>query len=212
MNESRESLLRYAEWLAILTIAYNVIEGVISIYLGIEDETITLLGFGVDSFVEVISGLGIWYMVAGMRREKGDTWRFERRALRVTGVAFYLLTAGLVAVAVLNLYTGHSPETTIWGVVISSISIAIMWWMIREKTKVGKALGSDAIIADANCSRACMHFSIVLLIASAAYELTGIGGIDSLGALAIAYLAFKEGREALQKAKGGACCSCSSCH
>lgn len=206
--QSRESLYRYAEWLALLTIAYNVLEGTISIYMGFEDETIALFGFGVDSFVEVISGIGIWYMIVGTRRNYKDRELFEKRALRITGAAFYLLALGLVLVALINLYTGHEPKTTFWGVVISSVSIVVMWWMIREKSRVGKALGSDAIIADAHCSRACMHFSLVLLFSSIGHEVMGLTGIDAVGALVIAYLAFREGRESFQKSRGGSC-SCS---
>jgi divalent metal cation (Fe/Co/Zn/Cd) transporter len=87
-----------------------------------------------------------------------------------------------------------------------------MWYLIRQKTAVGKALNSPAILADAACSRACLYFSLALLVSSAGYELSGIGSLDAVGALLIAYLSFKEGREAFAKAMGMACscgCSCS---
>ncbi|MBD3610455.1 MAG: hypothetical protein HUJ30_07885 [Gammaproteobacteria bacterium] len=210
-TEPRQQLLNLALMLAIFTVLYNIVEGIVAIWFGIEDETLTLLGFGVDSFVEVISGLGIWHLVIRLKTQPDESPdRFEHTALRITAFAFFLLTAGLLATASLNIYSAHQPHTTFWGVIIAFISIAFMWLLIHYKIKVGTMLGSQAIIADAHCSRACMHFSIVLLAASAAYELTGIGYIDSIGAIIIAWLAYKEGREAWQKAKGINSCGCSS--
>lgn len=202
---------RTAALLALITIGYNIVEGVVSVGLGAADETLSLFGFGLDSFVEVISGLGIWHMVRRLRRgeeERRDA--FERRALRITGGAFYLLSAGLTVTASLSIYNGHRPETTVWGIVVSLVSISFMALLIRHKTRVGKALNSPAILADAACSRACLLLSAVLLASSVGYELTGIGYLDSLGSLAIAWLSFREGREAFGKADGVACgCSCS---
>lgn len=208
-TQAQANYYRYAIWLAAFTVFYNIAEGVISIYFGISDETLSLLGFGVDSFVEVISGLGVWHMVIRIRRHESESPdRFEKTALKITGFAFYLLTTGLVLTALLNLYTGHKPVSTFWGNIISLVSISFMWLLIKLKVNVGTALNSDAIIADAHCSRACMHFSLVLLAASVLYTFTGIGYVDSIGALVIAWLAFREGREAFDKAKGKSCCSC----
>lgn len=209
---ARRHWYRIAAWLAGITIGYNIVEGVVSVYFGFADETLTLLGFGVDSYVEVISGLGIWHMIRRLRTHgDGDPDPFERQALRVTGTAFYLLAAGLVATGAVNLYQGNAPVTTFWGVVISLVSITGMWLLIHFKMKAGRALGSDAIMADAACSWACLQFSLVLLVASAGYALTGIGGIDSAGALIIALLAVREGREAFAKSRGKSLCGCNSC-
>jgi divalent metal cation (Fe/Co/Zn/Cd) transporter len=203
---SPDSLYATANLLALATIGYNIIEGVVSVWLGATDGTLSLLGFGIDSFVEVISGVGIWHMVRRIRNSEGEARDdFEKRALRITGGAFYLLNGGLVVSAFWNLWQGHRPETTLWGVVISFVSISFMWLLIRSKTRIGTALNSQAILADAACSRACLYLSLALLIASLGYELTGIAGIDAIGALAIALLAWKEGREALEKAKGLSC-------
>src|SRR5512133_58507 len=109
-------------WLAIFTIGYNLIEGLVSVWFGMEDEAISLFGFGVDSFVEVISGLGILQMVLRIRRNPNSSrTSFEKRALVITGSAFYLLAIGLTTGAVINLVKGHKPETTFWGIVISVI-------------------------------------------------------------------------------------------
>src|SRR6056297_1131553 len=90
-----ERALNIAFALSMITIVYNVIEGLISVFFGMEDKTLALLGFGVDSFVEVISGMGIAHMIWRMKFGKAEfTDKFERQALRITGFAFYLLTAG----------------------------------------------------------------------------------------------------------------------
>lgn len=208
----RETFYKWANILALITIFYNLVEGAVSVFFGYEDGTAALFGFGVDSFVEVISGIGIWHMVRRMRRNGSeDHDAFEKTALKVTGTAFYILTAGLTATAAINLYKGSKPETTFWGIVIAGVSILSMWLLIHYKLKIGKQFNSQALIADANCTRACMYLSVVLLAASIGYELTGLGMLDSLGALGIAVLSFKEGREAFEKAEGKACCCAGNC-
>jgi len=209
--QRNDSLYRLASALALITVFYNLIEGGVSAYFGMEDETIALFGFGVDSFVEVISGIGIWHMVRRIRNTKDENPdRFQKNALIITGTSFFILAVALTITSLVNLSVGHKPETTIWGIIISSISIITMWILIHYKVKVGKELNSHAILADAACTRLCMQLSLILLLASLGYELTGIGGIDSIGALGIAWVSFKEGREAIQKAKGKKC-SCDSC-
>jgi len=207
---TREKLYSTANLLAVVTIFYNLVEGIVSIWMGAADETLALFGFGADSFIEVFSAIGVWHMISRVRANQGEMRdEFEQRALTITGASFYLLTAGLVLTSIINIFRQHRPETTLWGIVISSISISFMWLLIHYKTKVGKALNSPAILADANCSRACVYLSVVLFAASVGYEITGIGSLDSVGALLIAWLSWKEGREAFGKAKGLNCsCSC----
>lgn len=206
----RGKLLDRANLLALLTIGYNIVEGSVSMALGAADDTLALFGFGADSFIEVISAVGVWHMIRRIRKNDGESLdSFEQRALRITGGAFYALAAGLVLTAVINLLQQHRPETTFWGIIISVVSISFMWLLIHYKTRVGNALNSPAILADAACSRACVYLSLVLLVGSVGYEMTGIGSLDSLGAILIAWLAWKEGREAFGKARGLSCsCGC----
>jgi divalent metal cation (Fe/Co/Zn/Cd) transporter len=207
----RGKLLGRANLLALLTVGYNVVEGILSMVLGAADETLALFGFGVDSFIEVISAIGIWHMIRRIRANANETLdTFEQRALRITRGAFYALAAGLVLTAIINLVQQHRPETTLWGIIISLVSMSFMWLLIHYKTKVGIALNSPAILADTACSRACVYLSLVLLVSSVGYEVTGIGSLDSIGALLIAWFAWKEGREAFEKAAGLSCsCACS---
>ncbi|HXY53585.1 MAG TPA: cation transporter [Nitrospirota bacterium] len=199
-----------ASTLALFTIAYNTIEGLASVFFGFKDESLTLFGFGVDSFVEVVSGVGIWHMVQRIRHNGEESPdRFEQTALKITGSGFYILTIGLSITAAINLYQGHKPETTFWGIVISIIAIVVMWLLAHYKEKVGQELGSQAILSDAACTRVCLQLSVVLLIASAGYELTHIGGIDSVGTFVIAWICYREGREAFEKAKAKSfACTC----
>ncbi len=131
-----------------------------------------------------------------------DRDRFENTALKITGSSFYVLILGLIVTSLLNIYKGYKPSTTFWGVIISCFSIMAMWLLIHYKTKVGRRFNSRALLADAACSRTCLYLSLVLLVASVGYELTGVGLVDSLGALGIAVFSFREGREAFEKAKG----------
>lgn len=201
-----ERVWQAALWLAVFTILYNLAEGLVSIFFGVSDEALTLFGFGVDSFIEVMSGIGIFAMVLRIRRNP-DTERsqFERAALRVTGASFYLLAAGLAVTALYNIFAGHKPETTQPGLVISVISIAVMWALVMAKRKVGRTLNSAPILADANCTLVCIYMSVVLLASSLVYQFTGFGFIDSLGAIGLIYFSYNEGREAFEKAAGLEC-------
>ena len=203
-NQNR--LWVYALWLALFTIFYNLAEGLISVYFGFSDETLTLFGFGVDSFIEVMSGIGILAMILRIRRNpETSRTQFEVTALRVTGTAFYLLALGLGASAIYNLFSAHKPTTTLPGLIISLVSIAVMWILVTGKRKVGRALNSAPILADANCTMVCIYMSIVLLASSLIYEITGLGFIDSLGALGLIYFSYSEGKESFEKADSLEC-------
>lgn len=207
-------LYKKAYQLSLFTIVYNVAEGVVSMLLGYRDETLALFGFGIDSFIEVLSGLGVAAMIWRIQlNPKSSKTAFEKTALQITGTAFYLLSAGLLAGIIVNLISGHKPETTLWGAVISIISIAVMVWLMNAKRRVGKDLGSEPILADANCTKVCVYMSVVLLVSSLVYELTGFAYADAIGAAGLIYFSVSEGREAFEKAKGKSCsCGNSGCH
>jgi divalent metal cation (Fe/Co/Zn/Cd) transporter len=190
-------------WLAVFTILYNLGEGLASVYFGAQDEALTLFGFGVDSFIEVMSGAGILAMVLRIRQDPdGARSQFERNALQITGASFYVLAVGLGISAIYNLITAHRPTTTVPGLLISIASIAVMWALVRGKRIVGHALDSAPILADANCTLVCIYMSLVLLASSLIYQLTGIGFVDSLGAVGLIYFSVHEGRESFEKAAG----------
>lgn len=195
--------------LGIFTIAYNLIEGIIATWFGFQDETLALFGFGVDSFIEMISGIGIVYMVMRIRQQPhSDRSGFEKTALKITGYSFYLLVAGLTLSSLLTIYLGRKPVTTFWGVIVSLISIVVMLFLIYGKIKTGKALNSDAILADANCTKVCIYMSCVLLASSAIYEFTGFAYADALGTLGLAWFSYEEGKECFEKAASNKHCGC----
>jgi len=196
--------------LSLFTILANLVEGAFSTILGQQDGTLALFGFGLDSFIEVISAIGISTMILRIARESDSPRsKFEVTALKITGISFYLLTAGLVLTALLNLMNNAKPETAVSGLIISLISLSVMVFLYRAKLRVGRKLNSDPIIADANCTKACIYMSLVLLGSSLIYTLTGLAFIDTLGAIGIAWFSFGEGREAFEKASGRETCACS---
>ena len=206
-QKTEADLYRLAFALAIFTIVYNIVEGLFSTYMGFEDESLALFGFGIDSFIEATSGFGIVHMVLRIQQQP-DSNRdaFERTALRITGFSFYALVLGLVSSSIYNITISHKPETTFWGVIIALLSILVMLFLIVAKTRVGKQLNSPAILADAECTKVCIYMSVLLLLSSGIYELTNFTYTDSLGTLGLAYFAFKEGRECFEKAKSNKVC------
>lgn len=209
MVSNEFKLYNKAFFLSLFTIFYNIVEGVVSMALGYEDEALTLFGFGADSFIEVISGIGIAIMILRMRQNpESSKSSYEIQALKVTGTAFYLLSVGLLVGIVLSLMNNHKPETTFWGVIISVISIIVMTWLMMAKKNVGKKLNSDPIIADSNCTKICIYMSLVLLASSLIFELTGFAYADVIGAAGLIYFSVSEGKEAFEKAKGKECDCC----
>jgi len=200
--ELENKLYKKAYLLSLFTIFYNILEGIISTLIGYHDETLALFGFGVDSFIEVISGIGIAVMIVRIRQNPNNSRNeFEIKALQITGTAFYLLSAGLLAGIIINILNKHKPETTLPGIIISLLSIIVMVWLMTAKKNVGKKLNSEPIIHDSNCTKVCVYMSIVLLVSSFVYELTGFAYADSIGAAGLVYFSLTEGSEAFKKAK-----------
>lgn len=191
-----------ARTLALFTIFFNIVEGLVSVFFGITDDALTLFGFGMDSFIETISAVGVLVMIRRIRQNPGtEKSKFEVTALRLTGWCFYALSVILAAGAVINLIEGSKPGSTLPGVIIALISILSMLWLIYAKKSLGRKLNSEPIIADANCNLVCVYMSVVLLVSSAAYELFGFGWIDTIGTAGIIYFSIKEGRESFEKAR-----------
>ncbi len=212
-KEVRKQLDRLYNWalgLAIITVVYNIAEGLVATYFGIQDETLTLFGFGLDSFVETVSALGVTQMFLRIKNNPGSNkGPFEIRALQITGWCFYVLVVILSASAIYNVIKGHQPTSTTAGVIIGLISILTMWLLIRAKISVGTKLNSAPIIADAKCNQVCLYMSVILLVASGLWELWEIPYIDIVGTAGIVYFSIKEGREAFQKSRGIDCDDCS---
>jgi divalent metal cation (Fe/Co/Zn/Cd) transporter len=210
-QDKTSRLYQYALLLGMFTLVYNLLEGIISVSYGVSDETLVLFGFGVDSFIECLSGIGIIAMILRIqRRPEASKTPFETSALRITGVAFYVLTVGLIITAILSIVTNHRPETTVVGLIVSLISVAVMLALVAAKRNVGRCLNSAPILADANCTMTCVYMSVILLVSSFVFQVTGFGYIESIGLLGLSYFSFREVKEALEKVrKGQDACGCS---
>lgn len=190
-----------ARWLAIATMAYNALEGVVSMGFGVSEGSMALLGFGVDSWVEVGSaGVVYWKLTrapgcATTARER------ERVATRWIGRLFLILAVGTALGAAAQLVSGGHPDSTLPGVVISVLSLSFMVTLWRAKLAAATALDSRALAMDAACSRACIQLSGVLLAGSAICALApSLWWADAAAALALSALIGREGWEAVQSA------------
>lgn len=200
-ESQKQKLYRFALYLSIFTIVYNIVEGCISTLIGFHDESLTLFGFGVDSFIETVSGIGIAAMIYRIAKNPlSHKSLFEITALKITGWSFYILSFGLIVSAVISVLSGRQPESTFWGVVISLISILCMLGLIHYKRKVGTALDSKAMIADAQCNVVCIYMSLTLLASSFLYEMFSVPYVDAAGAIGLVYFSIVEGKECFEKA------------
>jgi divalent metal cation (Fe/Co/Zn/Cd) transporter len=208
MNKNK--LYNIALKLAIATFILTFLEGLVSTYFGFEDENLTLFGFGVGSYIEVISSLGVAIMIIRINRnEDSKRTDFEKTALKITGYCFYFLSISLILTAIYNFLTNHKPDISLSGVYIAIVSIFFMYLLYYSKQNIGKKLNSDPILADAKCTKVCIYMSLVLLVSSVIYYFTKIGFIDSIGSLGLAYLSFKEGKECFENINSEKYCRCS---
>jgi divalent metal cation (Fe/Co/Zn/Cd) transporter len=180
---------RRALWLAGLTLAYNLVEGAVSMAFGWADDSVALFGFGADSFIEVASAL----LVLWKLMDHGDLAR-ERKATQRIGWLFLFLAFGIAGGGALQLTARAHPPTTLPGLVISALSLACMGFLWRAKRQAARALDSATLAADAACSLACIQLSVVLFVGSLLFLLAPtLWWVDAAAALGLALLIGKEG-------------------
>ena len=147
-------LYKIAFGLSILTIISCMLEAVFSLYYGYAEQTLTLFGFGIDSLIETASAIGIAHMITRIQNNNNVVRDdFEKVALKITGLSFYVLSLILAFSAIVAAVTNHKPETTVPGLIISLLSILIMLALMMAKLRVGRQLNSRPIIADGNCTK-----------------------------------------------------------
>lgn len=210
-----QAWVRRAVALSWFTIVYNFLEGVVSMWFGVEDASFALFGFGADSFIEVASAaLVLWRFRAEIGAAPKSIER-EKRATLGIGVLFLFLALGTAGGAAYQLWTGSHPETTVPGLVVSTVSLSFMFFLWKAKLRVAEDLGSSAMKSDASCSLACIKLSAILFAGSLLFLLIpALWWADSLAALALAGLIGKEGWEILDGARKGQVASCcgGGCH
>ena len=197
----RLSNLRRGLRLEYLTVGWNIVEGLVAVGAGVLAGSIALVGFGVDSFVETISGaVLIWRLSAETRGglDEEAIERVEERAERLVGVAFLLLAGYVAFEAVRSLVNNEEPHASPIGIALTALSIAVMLWLARAKRRTGEALGSRALVADAQQTYACWYLSVVTLAGLVLNAAFGLWWADPVAALGIAVLLVREGLEALR--------------
>jgi divalent metal cation (Fe/Co/Zn/Cd) transporter len=200
----RTAVVRHGRRLEYFTIAWNTLEGLVAVVAGAIAGSISLVGFGIDSLMEVTSGsVLLWRMSVDadvLRRERN-----ERRALRVVGICFLFLAAYIAYESAVDLWSKRAPERSIAGIVLACVSLVVMPLLSRAKRKVGRALGSAAMHADAKQTEFCTYLSAILLAGLLLNAVFGLWWADPVAALIMVPIIAKEGIEGVQ---GKACDDC----
>lgn len=197
--EQRHRLGRRAKLLAAASVTYNVVEAVVAITAGLVAGSVALVGFGLDSIVEVSSGLIILWQ---FRHRLPETR--EHQALQMLAISFFALAAYVTFESVRALIGGSDPETSPVGIGLATASLIIMPLLSWAQRRTGKALGSNAVVADGTQTLLCTYLSAVLLIGLVLNATLGWGWADPIAGLVIAAVALREGLEAWQ---GKGCCA-----
>lgn len=197
--DRRRSLGRRAQLLAEASVAYNVVEAAVAIIAGVIAGSVALIGFGLDSIVEVSSGaIILWQFRHRMPESR------ERRALRLMAVSFFALAAYVTFESGRALLGGREPDASSVGIGLAATSLVIMPFLSWAQRRTGKALGSNAVVADSTQTLLCTYLSAVLLVGLVLNGTLGWSWADPIAGLVIAAVAVKEGREAW---RGEDCCA-----
>ncbi|MBC9956616.1 cation diffusion facilitator family transporter [Yimella sp. cx-51] len=197
--DRKAALIRRAQLLALATVVYNTIECVVALAAGGAADSTSLIGFGLDSAVEVSSGLIVLWQFRHHLPESR-----ERTAQKLMAGAFLALALFVGVESVRALVTQQRPEASTIGMVIAALSLAIMPFLSWSQRRTGRELGSGSVVADSKQTLLCTYLSAVLLVGLALNALFGWWWADPIAALVIAAVALKEGREAW---RGEGCCA-----
>jgi len=189
--EQKALLGRRAQLLAAASVSYNAIEAIIAIAAGIVAGSVALVGFGLDSVVEVSSGLIIVWQFRHRLPESR-----ERQALRMMAVSFFALAAYVTFESLRALATGHDPESSPVGIGLAIASLLVMPSLSLAQRRTGRALGSNAVVADSTQTLLCTYLSAVLLVGLVLNATLGWSWADPIAGLVIAAVAVREGLEA----------------
>jgi divalent metal cation (Fe/Co/Zn/Cd) transporter len=203
--EPDRKLGRRALLLSYFTVAYNVLEGVLSILAGGLALSIALVGFGMDSFIESISGGIMIWRFRQTRLSEAEEKKVEARAVKLVGWSFFVLAAYVLFEAVRKLITREVSSPSLFGIVIAATSLVVMPVLFVAKQRVGRKLGSRSLLADSKQTLACTFMSLALLLGLLANRLFGFWQADPVVGLLIGAWLVREGVETL---KEGRLCSC----
>lgn len=205
--------MQYARQLALFTLVYNLVEGVVSMGFGAAEESIALFGFGADSFIEVGSALLVLWRLGEASGCATTRLNRERKATLGIGVLFILLALGTGIASSLQLVTHRHPATTLPGTLISFASLGFMFWLWRAKRRAAVALDSRTLEGDAACSLACIQLSLVLFCGSLTFLLfPTMWWADGAAALILAAFIAREGLSMIRAARNPAFTGGCGCH
>ena len=196
---ARGALLTRGLLLETLTVGWNLVEGVIALIAAAASGSVALLGFGIDSFVESISGSVLIWRLGSEKSGNADEEaieRIERRAERLVGISFFALAAYVAFDATTSLLSQERPDVSVVGMVLAGVSIVVMLWLARAKRRTAADLGSRAMAADAEQTQACWYLSVVVLVGIGLNALFGWWWADPVAALGVSFILLREGREA----------------
>jgi cation diffusion facilitator family transporter len=201
----RERLHQRALRLEYFTVSWNVVEAIVAITAGLLAGSVALVGFGVDSGIEVLSALALLWRLrrAGADASEAEEAHAERRALYAVAATFFLLAAYIGVEAVGALVSGEAPETSTVGFVLSLVSLAVMPLLAYWKGRTGREMGSPALQADAAETWVCSYLSLALLAGVGLYAAFGWAWADPAGALAMLPVILWQGWETLEEAREG---------
>ena len=193
----KEKYRKKALLLSFATVGYNLVEGVVAVLAGVTTNSSALLGFGLDSFIESLSGsVMIWRF--GKNRSEEDEERVEEKAQKLVAYTFFILGFYVLFDASKQLLTHQEPEKSLFGIVVALLSLLIMPALTLAKYRTGKQLNSKSLIADSKQTLACVVMSVTLLLGVGLNYLFGYWWADPIAGIAIAILLFHEGKEALE--------------
>ncbi len=203
-----DRLYRKGLYLEYLTVGYNFFEALVSIGFGALAGSIALIGFGLDSVIESLSGLVlIWRLRQRGKISAADEARIERRAIRLVAGSFFVLGVYVLVESVRKLVIADVPEPSLPGIVIAIVSLVVMPVLTWQKYITGRAIGSRALVADSKETLACALLSAALLLGLGANYLFGFWQADPIVGLIIVVFLFREGwetwREAGEEENGG---------
>lgn len=198
----RQRLTKIVRLLVAATIGYNLVEGAVAIGAGTIASSTALIGFGLDSLVEVASAAAVAWQFSAADPERREAR--ERVALRLIAGAFFALAAYVIVESIRALIGGEPADHSTVGIVLAAVSLAVMPALSLAQRRAGRELGSASAVSDSKQTMLCTYLSAVVLVGLAANSLLGWWWADPAAALVIGALAFKEGRDAW---KGDTCCT-----
>lgn len=184
--------------LSYVTVTYNVVEGMVSILAGVMSGSIALIGFGLDSAVESLSGgVMIWRFRLHGRVSAQREEQVERKAARLVGITFFILGLYVLYESAESLLQRQAPDPSPIGIIIAVVSLIVMPWLAVTKRRVGEAIGSRSLMADAKETFACAWLSAALLVGLGLNTLFGLWWADPAAGLIVAGFLFREGYETI---------------